>query len=71
MRGEVHDCVDLMLREEPRYQRMIADITDDQLPREDGLPETFGQVIENDDSLAGLAELPHHMTANVSGAAGD
>ena len=43
VRGKVHDGIDLMLRQEPRHQRMIADIADDQLAGGDGLPEALGQ----------------------------
>ena len=71
MRGEVHDGVDLMLREEPRDQRIVADIADDQFARGDGLAKSLAQIVEDDDPLARLAELPNDMTADVSGAAGD
>ncbi len=71
MRREVHDGVDLMLRQESRNQRVVADITDHQLARGYGLPKTLAQIVEDDDPLARLAELPHDMTADVAGAAGD
>jgi hypothetical protein len=67
----VHHRVDLMVRQESRDQRVVAGIANNQLPRRDGSPKPFAQVIEDDNPLAGLAQLSHDMTADVSGAAGD
>jgi hypothetical protein len=71
MGREVHHGVDLMVRHEPRDQREVAGIADNQLPRGDRLPKALAQVIEYDNPLAGLTQLPYDMTADVSGAAGD
>jgi hypothetical protein len=35
------------------------------------LPKPLAQIVEDDDPLTRLPELPHDMTADVSGAAGD
>ena len=71
VRGEVHDRIDLVLRQQPRHQRMIADIADDEFAGGDRLPEALAEIVEDDDLLAGLAQLPHHVAADVAGAAGD
>src|SRR6185503_7872071 len=46
----------------------IAGIPDDEVAVEDRLPEPRRQIVENDDLLAGLTELPHDVRADVAGA---
>jgi hypothetical protein len=71
MGGEMHHRIDLMLRQQTRDQGVVAYIADDQLASRDGLLEALRQVVENDNSFAGFAQLFYDVTANVAGAAGD
>ena len=67
---EVHDGVDLVPGEQRLEQAFVAAIADDQLSGRDRRFEARGEVVERDDRLAALAELPDDVAADVSGAAG-
>jgi hypothetical protein len=67
----MHDGVDLMLRDEARYQGIVPDVANDEMTRSHRLSESPDQVIENDDLFAGVTELSDDMTSDVSGTAGD
>ena len=69
--GEMHDGIDSVLRQQPRDQHMISDIADHQFAGGHRLAKALPQVIEDDDLLAGLAQLPDHVAADVAGPAGD
>ena len=49
---------------------VVADVAYDEVARGYRLAESFHQVVEDHDALAGLPQLPHHMTADVAGTAG-
>jgi hypothetical protein len=67
----MHHGIDLVFLEEPRYQRCVAHLPDHELPGRHRLPESLAEIIENDHSLASLTQLPDHVTADISGPAGD
>src|SRR5258708_24327887 len=71
MRRKVHDGIDLVLRQNPRYQGVITDITDNEFAGCYRLPETLDEIVEDDDLFAGFSQLPSSMTAAVPGTAGD
>ena len=48
---------------------MVADLADHQFARGHRLPEALAEVIQDDDPLAGLAQLPHDVAADVAGPA--
>ena len=50
---------------------MIADVAHHELAGGHRLPEALAEVIEDDDPLARLAQLPYDMAADVAGPAGD
>ncbi len=57
---------------DPVEEDAIADIADDQLRlRRHGPVEPGGQIVEHDDPLAALDQLPHHLAADIAGAPGD
>ena len=56
--GEVHDGVDLEAREQLLEALRVARVADDELAVEHRLAESGRQIVEHDDLLAGLAELP-------------
>jgi hypothetical protein len=69
--GEMHDRIDAMIRHEARDEGIVAHIAHHQFARRDRLSETLAEIIQNDDSFARLAQLPHHVTADISSTAGD
>jgi hypothetical protein len=71
VRGEVHDRVDVVLREDARHEVAITGVADDELAVRHRLAKAGGQVVERHDALAGRAELAHDVAADVAGAAGD
>ena len=53
-------------------QILIADVADDERgTRRDRPAEAGRQVVEDDDLLAGVEQLEHHVAADVAGSAGD
>jgi hypothetical protein len=50
---------------------MIGDVSDNQKARGYRLPESLREIVENDHPFTGLPQLPHDVTSNVAGAAGD
>ena len=70
--GEVHDRVDLVLGDQPADQRLVADIAlDEGRFGRNGPFEAGCKVVEDDNLLAVVDELPHHVASDVAGAAGD
>jgi hypothetical protein len=67
----VHDGVDVVLGQDAGDEFLVAGVADYQFAVGHGFAETGGEVVEGDDALAGLAELAHHVAADVAGAAGD
>ena len=71
-RRKVDDGVDPVVTDEPRHQRLIAGLADDQR-------HAFGnrramsrrEIVEDDHPLAGIDEVAHHLAADIAGAAGD
>ena len=69
--GEVHHRLDAAAAQEPVEQHAIADVADDELGLRRHRPvEAAGQVVENDYLLAAADEFPHHVAADIAGAAG-
>ena len=68
---KVHDRVHPVIHQQPRHQCLVPDIADDEFARGHRLPETTAEVIEDDHLFGGLAQLPHHVAADVAGTAGD
>jgi hypothetical protein len=48
----------------------VAGVADHEFAVEHGLPKSSREVVEHDDVLAGFAELPYHVGADVAGAPG-
>jgi hypothetical protein len=67
----MHHRIDLVFHQEPRHQIVVTHIADNQIACSDGLAKTFGEIVDNDDLLARLTQLPHYMAADVTGTAGD
>ncbi len=67
----MHHGVDPVLRQQPRHQREIADIADDELPGGHRLPEPPAEVIEDNDLFGRFAQLTDDVAADVAGTAGD
>src|SRR6202040_1683463 len=66
------DGVDAMLADQPRHQRLIAGLADDQRPPLGDRPvEARRQIVEHDHALAGIGELVDHVAADIAGAARD
>jgi hypothetical protein len=70
VRGEVQHRVDVVAREDLLEAVRIARVADDEIAVEHGLAEARREVVEHDDRFAGLPELPDHVRADVTGAAG-
>ena len=70
VRREMHDGVDLVLREYPVEQGGITSVADDEFAGRDRLPEARAKVVKRDDVLASRPELPYHVAADITGAAG-
>ena len=68
MRCEVHDGVHLVLPHDASDQFGVGHVAHNQFP-EHRVREAGRQVIEHNDSLAGLIELAHDMTSDVAGSA--
>jgi hypothetical protein len=71
MRRKMQHGVDVVIGEDSRHQRIVANVADNQFARSDGLPEAFDQIVEYDHALAGFSQLPDRMTAYVAGTAGN
>ena len=66
------DGVDLVLGDDAADERLVADVAGDELRlRRDRPAEAGREIVEDDDLLAGIDQLPDHVTADVAGAAGD
>jgi hypothetical protein len=50
---------------------MIGDVSDNQKARGYRLPESLREIVENDHPFTGLPQLPHDVTSDVAGTAGD
>ncbi len=66
----MHDRVDVEARKDLREAVRVARIADHEVAVENGLPKPSRQVVEDDDTLAGVAELPNDVGADVARAAG-
>ncbi len=53
------------------HQRGVADVAYDQRHVAHGLPEPGGQVVDDDDRLAALAQLLYRVAADIARAASD
>ena len=70
--GEVDDGVDAVVADDARHQRLVAGFADDQRHAGgDGPVEAGGEVVEHDDSLAGVDQLMNHVAADIATAARD
>ena len=59
------DGVDGIARQQPAHEVMVADIAFDELGFVRHRPAEPGrQIVENDDVLAGIEQLEHHMAAD-------
>jgi hypothetical protein len=67
----MHDRIDVEPREQLFEAGGIAGIADDELAVEHRLAEARRQIIEDDDLLAGLAELPHDVRPDIACTASD
>ena len=66
------DRVDRMLPDQARDQVLIARIANDELrPFGHGPGEAGGEVVENDDRLAGVEKAESHVAADIAGPSGD
>jgi hypothetical protein len=66
------DRFDLVLGDQPADQRLIAAVALDECRLGRDRPGKAGrEVVEDDDGLARVDQLPDHMAADVAGAAGD
>jgi hypothetical protein len=69
---EMNDGIDLPVRDHPGDELCIGDIADDKLRFGcHGPVEAGRQPVENKNLLARIEKLPHHVTADISGAPGD
>ena len=65
------DGIDRMFGDQRADQRGVADIADDQPGfRRDGPGKAGRQPVEDHDLLARVEKLPHHVTADITGAPG-
>src|SRR5687767_2257903 len=71
VRGEVHDGIDGVTLEELREARGVAGVADDEIAMEYRVAKTRRQIVENNDLLAGFAELSHDVRADVASAPGN
>ena len=70
--GEVDDGVDAVLADEPRHQRLIAGLADDERHARRHSPAMPGRkIVEDDDAFAGVDQIMHHLAADIARAAGD
>ena len=66
------DRVDLVLPDQPLEQWLVADVAVDQHRLRGNRPGEAGrEIVENDDPLAGIDQVPHHMAADIAAAASD
>ncbi len=70
MRGEVQNGVDAVLEQQPRDERPVPSVTDDQRRVLDCAAEAGGQIVEYHDGVAARPKLPGDVAADVAGAPG-
>src|SRR5690606_29746599 len=66
-----HHRVDVVGAEQALQQGRVADVADHQLPVQHRIAVAGAEVVQHHDVLAALAELAHHVAADVAGTAGD
>ena len=65
------DRVDSVLLDQARDQVLVARVADDELRSfGHGPGEAGGEIVENDDRLAGVDKAESHVAADIAGAAG-
>ena len=70
--GEMNDGVDAMGQEQPEQKIAVAGIARDEfVVCRDRPAESGGQIVENDDVLAGIEQSEHHMAADIARPARD
>ncbi len=68
----MNDGVDGIAQEQPAHEVMVADIALDELRRVRHRPAEPGrQIVENDNVLAGVEQLEHHMAADEASSTRD
>ena len=66
------DGLDPVLTDQARDQCLVAAVAGDQRHAFRDRPWKAGrEIVEHDDALAGVAELKHHVAADITGSAGD
>src|SRR5262249_57805417 len=71
-RREVDDGVDPVFADQAGDEGLVAAVAGDQGRAFSDRPGEPGrEIVEDDDALAGIAELEHHMTAAIAGSADD
>ncbi len=66
----MNDRVNLVFDNQPRYERVVADIADDEARlRVNGVPEARREIVEHDDLFARIDEGKHHMASDIARAA--
>src|ERR1700722_16864267 len=71
MRREMHDRIDLVLRQELRHQRLVAYLAHHQLAGGHRLAKALAEIVGPAHAPPRLAQLPNDMTADIAGSAGD
>ncbi len=66
MRGKVHYRIDLVLIKNLANQLAVAGIADHELAVQNCLAKACRQIVQDDDSLIGFAQLSYDMTTNVA-----
>ena len=67
----MQDCLKLVTGEQIFDCRFVGQIPDHQFAGGDRPAVASGEVIENNDIVTGPAQLTDHVTANISGSAGN
>ncbi len=67
LRRKMNEGVDRLGTNQVGNELIIADVADDQLcPRRHRSPKSRRKIVENNDILAGIDELQHHVGANIA-----
>ena len=67
----MHDRIDGVVAENSTYQVGVAGFADDKITVKYRRPESRTQIVEDDDTLTGFAELSDDVTTDIASAPGD